>query len=52
MKSIFAIVLTCLTLTAQQGYCQKTGIDKEEFFKNETLLKVTIEEFCPVAFNR
>ena len=43
MKSIFAIVLTCLTLTAQQGYCQKNGIDKEEFFKNETLLKVTIE---------
>lgn len=52
MKSIFAIVLTCLTLIAQQGYCQKNGIDKEEFFKNETLLKVTIESYWSKLFNQ
>jgi hypothetical protein len=52
MKFVFAIILTCLALTHQQVYSQKTGVDKEEFFKSETAINVTIESYWTKLFNQ
>ncbi len=52
MKYIFTTLLVALILTAQLGYSQKSGVDKVEFFKDETSLKVTIESYWTKVFNQ
>lgn len=52
MKSVFAMLLATLILTTQLAYSQKSGIDKVQFFKDETSVNVTLESYWTKVFNQ
>lgn len=52
MKSFLAMLSICIILTGQVVYGQSSGIDKVQFFKDDTALNVTLETYWTKAINQ